>query len=100
MEKMNMMNQNRSDQKAMRRYNRIARFYDPMMVLSELAFSRWRRMLWQRAEGQRVLEVGVGTGRNFPFYPSQAQVVAIDFSQGMLQRGKARADKEKRPGNP
>ncbi|MEM4302206.1 MAG: methyltransferase domain-containing protein, partial [Candidatus Caldarchaeum sp.] len=33
----------------------------------------------------RVLEVGVGTGLNFPYYPKDAQITAIDLSDKMLE---------------
>lgn len=67
-----------------KRYNRTALFYDWMdrMILKE-----WRRRVWQEARG-RVLEVGVGTGANFPFYPPGCRVTAIDFSPGMLARAR------------
>jgi ubiquinone/menaquinone biosynthesis C-methylase UbiE len=51
-----------------------------------------RRRIVPRARG-RVLEVGVGSGLNLPFY-DQAQVeslVAIDPSEGLLAKAKARA---------
>jgi len=38
--------------------------------------------------GERVLEVGVGTGLALPFYPRVCEVVGIDLSEGML--GKCR----------
>ncbi|MEI6669181.1 MAG: methyltransferase domain-containing protein [Acidobacteriota bacterium] len=36
--------------------------------------------------GDRVLEVGVGTGINVPLYPRHAHITAIDFSASMLER--------------
>ena len=44
---------------------------------------RLRARLCARARG-RVLELGVGTGRNFEHYPAGARVVAVDFSPQML----------------
>jgi ubiquinone/menaquinone biosynthesis C-methylase UbiE len=37
------------------------------------------------------LEVGVGTGKNLAFYPSGAQMTAIDLSDQMLARARRRA---------
>jgi ubiquinone/menaquinone biosynthesis C-methylase UbiE len=73
-----------------RRYNRFAPLYDWFI---ERAPGGWWEMLWNRAEGQRILEVGVGTGRSFPFYPSGTEMTAVDFSPGMLARARAKARK-------
>jgi ubiquinone/menaquinone biosynthesis C-methylase UbiE len=39
----------------------------------------------------RVLEVGVGTGRNLALYPEDARVTGIDVSERMLVRARDRA---------
>ena len=43
--------------------------------------------------GDRVLEVGVGTGINAPLYPRDCQVTAIDVSAPMLQRARERVNR-------
>jgi ubiquinone/menaquinone biosynthesis C-methylase UbiE len=74
------------------RYNRIAPMYDAMEWFAERgAFSAWRRQLWAAVPPGRVLEVGVGTGKNLPYYPPAAQVTAIDLSERMLERARHRA---------
>ena len=74
------------------RYDRLAPVYDLMEALIEqFSFHRWRELLWSRVRGERILEVGVGTGKNMPFYPSQAQVTAIDLSEKMLVQARKRA---------
>jgi ubiquinone/menaquinone biosynthesis C-methylase UbiE len=79
---------------ARKRYNRIAPFYDFMEGLVERSrYSRWRELLWSKVEGANVLEVGVGTGKNFPYYPKSVDITAIDFSEKMLYRA------EKKSGN-
>src|SRR5207249_10259049 len=40
--------------------------------------------------GERVLEVGVGTGLALPFYPRTCEVVGIDLSAGLLARCRLR----------
>lgn len=77
------------------RYNRIAPLYDLLEAMTERrAFNKWRQVLWSRVRGPRVLEVGVGTGKNIPYYPKTAQVMAIDLSPGMLERARAKAAKD------
>lgn len=75
-----------------RRYDRISRTYDLMeWAVERRAFGSWRPRLWDLVEGPRVLEVGVGTGKNLPYYPADAEVTAIDFSPGMLSHARRRA---------
>jgi len=74
------------------RYDRIAPFYDAMEWFTERsAFQDWRRELWSRVPAGRVLEVGVGTGKNMPHYPEGAHVTAIDLSDRMLEQARRRA---------
>jgi len=76
-----------SDDKTRQRYDRLAPYFDELEGLLEGAFfKQWRQTLWQQATGPDILEVGVGTGKNFPFYPPDARITAIDFSEKMLQR--------------
>lgn len=55
------------------------------------AFQEWRKELWARVPVGRVLEVGVGTGKNMPYYPAGAKVTAIDLSERMLARARRQA---------
>lgn len=41
--------------------------------------------------GQRVLDVGVGTGLSLDFYPPHCHVVGIDLSREMLEKARQRA---------
>ena len=74
------------------RYNRIAPYYDILEIISERAFSGWRRRLLARARG-KVLEVGVGTGKNFPYYSEGVDVTGLDIADRMLIHARLRADK-------
>jgi phosphatidylethanolamine/phosphatidyl-N-methylethanolamine N-methyltransferase len=76
---------------ARRHYDRIAPYYDLLGALFELRARAWRRALWERVGPGHVLELGVGTGRNLPFYPPGAEVTAIDISSGMLECARRRA---------
>ena len=73
------------------RYQRIAPFYDAMEILAERRYAAWRPRLWSLVQGPKVLEVGVGTGKNIPYYPAGMVVTAIDLTPGMLKRSNARA---------
>lgn len=70
-----------------RRYDRLAPFFDLLEGVAErMAFAPWRQRLWSEVGAGRVLEVGVGTGKNFPYHPAGADITAIDFSPAMLAR--------------
>ena len=76
-------------------YERFARVYDRSQWINEaLLLRRLRRHLLSRTRCRgpcQVLEVGIGTGANLPFYPPTAVVHGIDLSQPMLERALARA---------
>lgn len=75
-----------------RRYDRIAPLYDCLEApMERLWFGAWRRRVWSVIEGDRILEVGVGTGKNLSFHPRDQMVVAVDLSERMLTRAKRRA---------
>lgn len=70
-------------------YDRLAPYFDGMEAIMEgLFFSRWRERLWSKVTGEHILEVGVGTGKNFRYYPKNARITAIDFSPKMLELSK------------
>lgn len=73
------------------RYQRIAPIYDRMEATSERRFHEWRPRLWAQVRGPNVLEVGVGTGKNMPYYPQGMVLTAIDLTPGMLERAQHRA---------
>ncbi len=75
------------------RYDRLARFYDLIERGMERRFAPYRTALWSRVGGRRVLEVGVGTGKNMPYYPPGLEATAIDLSPRMLEKARARAER-------
>ena len=92
-----MVSESKATEIAKRRYNRIALLYTVLIdgLIERSRSSRWRELLWSKVEGTHVLEVGVGIGKNFPYYPADVEISAIDFSEKMLKRAEARASKEK-----
>ena len=73
------------------RYQRLSATYDLMESLTEKRFYPWRKQLWELVTGTEILEVGVGTGKNMPFYPLGVKMTAIDLTPGMLERARKRA---------
>ena len=78
----------KSDSTAIKKkYDRIAPYFEGLEAVMEgLFFKNWRKRLWAKAEGHHILEVGVGTGKNFDYYPADARITAIDFSPEMLKQ--------------
>nr|MBA2669819.1 class I SAM-dependent methyltransferase [Gemmatimonadota bacterium] len=70
----------------------FSRFYDPLTApLEELGLRKLRRKTLRGVRGN-VLELGVGTGKNFPLYPpSVERLVGIDPDEAMLRRAEQRA---------
>lgn len=74
----------------LQRYQRIAWAYDLLDYPFEHGRYRKIRPEMFRGLSGRILDAGVGTGRNFPFYPASSEVVGIDLSPAMLARAKRR----------
>ncbi len=78
-----------------RRYDRLAPWFDSLEgFLEGLLFRRLRKKLWAQARGEHILEVGVGTGKNFQFYPENARITAIDFSPQMLKQAQRKQERK------
>src|ERR671919_1801560 len=71
-------------------YDKLAKVYDLFFgpTLHPGRLRAIKRMSIQ--PGERVLEVGVGTGINLSLYPRQATVTGIDFSSSMLEKARER----------
>jgi len=78
--------------KVERVYSILAGFYDGFFGW---ALGPGRRRALARLDvepGDRILEVGVGTGLSLPLYPASCQVTGIDISEPMLDRARARLE--------
>jgi|SRR5579859_985525 len=75
-----------------KRYERLSTYYDRLEGLTERRYRPWRIKLWGQVYGPRVLEVGVGTGKNMPYWPVGLAITAIDLTPGMLALARRRAD--------
>ncbi|WP_229070933.1 class I SAM-dependent methyltransferase [Actinoplanes sp. DH11] len=77
--------------KVRRVWDRAAPDYDRKIAFLERHwFAGGREWLGARATG-RILDVGVGTGRNLPHYPPEATVTGVDLSPRMLAVARQRA---------
>src|SRR5512145_2214390 len=73
-------------------YSVLARVYDDFF---DWALTPGRRLAVSRlpvSPGDRILEVGVGTGLSLPLYPMDCEVTGIDISEPMLERARARLE--------
>jgi len=68
------------------RYQRIAPLYDLLDLPFETRRYRTLRPLLFQNLGGRLLDAGIGTGRNCAFYLPEAIVSGIDTSPAMLER--------------
>ena len=78
-------------------YDKLAKVYD---VLFGPILHPGRLLALERmgiAPGDRVLEVGVGTGINAALYPRHCQVTGIDFSASMLEKARERVSRKGLP---
>ena len=90
----------RSQSANTKQYDRLARFYSTLEPLY-LVFPRARRKAVAALDlkpGDAVLEIGAGTGRNFPYLldavgPS-GTVIAVDASAGMLAEARKLVERE------
>lgn len=74
-----------------KRYNRISSVFG---VMDHMIRSSWREDLLGSLKGN-ILEVGVGTGSNLPYYPANVHVTGIDFSPKMLSKAYKKIDNTK-----
>ncbi len=71
-------------------YARLAKFYDALFGPA-LRHARIAAVdLVNKAPGELVLEVGVGTGLALPHYVTEKRITGIDVSPEMLRRARAR----------
>ncbi|MNJ43492.1 putative methyltransferase YcgJ [compost metagenome] len=77
-----------SNHQGVRIFDRQAKSYEKRRKKMQLAGERSK--LLRYATG-KVLEVSVGAGNNFPFYPKGVHVTAVDFSPKMIEKAEEAA---------
>jgi phosphatidylethanolamine/phosphatidyl-N-methylethanolamine N-methyltransferase len=75
-------------------YGRYSRIYD--FIFKRWFYPRQQHVIrsLQIRPGQRILDVGVGTGFSLSLYPPHAQVMGVDLSRQMLQEARKRIDQD------
>ena len=74
----------------MRGIENIPWLYDFLLAIVEASgLGKWRRWLVSGASG-RTLDIGCGTGRNFPLYASGRSVLGLDPDRSALRRARRR----------
>jgi phosphatidylethanolamine/phosphatidyl-N-methylethanolamine N-methyltransferase len=80
----------------------IKRIYAYYSRVYDFIFKRWFFPRQQYAiqaldirPGQRVLDLGVGTGFSLPLYPRDAQVIGVDLSSKMLREARKKVFRER-----
>jgi len=74
------------------KYNVTAMFYDILDYPWERVYRKWRPSLLADLRG-KVLEAGVGTGRNFQHYHESIELTGVDLSDVMLRKAAKKAKK-------
>ena len=76
------------------KYKLTASFYDILDYPWERIYRKWRPTLVRDLRG-KILEAGVGTGRNLEFYHEDVELVGIELSKQMLSKAEKRITKAK-----
>ncbi len=74
------------------KYKVTASFYDILDYPWERIYRKWRPTLVEDLRG-KILEAGVGTGRNLEFYHEDVELVGIELSKQMLSKAEKRITK-------
>ncbi len=72
-------------------YNGWAAFYDQTFGFFTLFSRRAAIAKVNRLNGERVLEIGVGTGASLPLYHRDKKITGIDISKRMIEKARRRA---------
>jgi phosphatidylethanolamine/phosphatidyl-N-methylethanolamine N-methyltransferase len=74
-------------------YSKYSSVYDK--IFAHFFFPKIKKGLERSGirKGDRIIEVGVGTGISLPLYPRECQVVGIDLTRKMLDKAREKKDR-------
>lgn len=75
-------------------YHRISKIYDLLDKPSELRYHSFMRQKWiSPLRNEKILELGIGTGKNLHYYHKSNEIQGIDASPQMLHEARKKIDK-------
>ena len=74
------------DKSIIKSYKRVSSFYDYTFGKVFRPGQKKLVSMMESTSTDKVLEIGIGTGTSYSFYPEETSVVGIDISPDMLQR--------------
>jgi phosphatidylethanolamine/phosphatidyl-N-methylethanolamine N-methyltransferase len=74
------------DKSIIKSYKRVSSFYDYTFGKVFRPGQKKLVSMMECTSTDKVLEIGIGTGTSYSFYPEETSVVGIDISPDMLQR--------------
>jgi len=76
------------DKSIIKSYKRVSSFYDYTFGQVFRPGQKKLVSMMNCSENDKVLEIGIGTGTSFKYYPSETSVTGIDISPDMLEKAK------------
>ena len=76
------------DKSIIKSYKRVSSFYDYTFGQVFRPGQKKLVSMMSCSENDKVLEIGIGTGTSFKYYPSETSVTGIDISPDMLEKAK------------
>ena len=76
------------DKSIIKSYKRVSSFYDYTFGQVFRPGQKKLVSMMNCSQNDKVLEIGIGTGTSFKYYPSETSVTGIDISPDMLEKAK------------
>ena len=82
------------DKSIIKSYKRVSGFYD--LTFGQVFRPGQKKLvsMMECTSADRVLEIGIGTGTSYKYYPTETHVTGIDISPDMLEKAKVNIQKD------